>query len=297
MKLSVHPTIILNPASGQGDPEQRVRQVRQAAKSLGWKGKLVQTTPDKLATYAANIEYGQGQRDFIICGGDGTVIEAIEALINKDVAMGIVPLGTGNLLAKNLGLPLNLPEAMAVALLGEPKSIDIGQANDSYFAIMAGMGLDAYIMRDTSRSLKNILGLSAYYVTGFKKMWHRPIRFQIQVDEAVQQFQAKTVLVANMGKFGGKLEAVPNTSADDGRLKVGVIKARNFRQLLDVAKALLQGNINLSRYYVLLEGRQILIKTLGQAQPYQCDGNDFSPVSALKLTIHPQAIKIRVPKL
>src|SRR5690606_11771615 len=102
------PTIILNPASGQGDPKQRKSDILKAAKKLGWSGKIIETTPDKLATFAVDQEWKSGARHFIICGGDGTIIEAIASILNKDATIGIVPLGTGNLLAKNLGIPLEI---------------------------------------------------------------------------------------------------------------------------------------------------------------------------------------------
>jgi diacylglycerol kinase (ATP) len=290
-----HPTIILNPASGQGDPQQRHRSILRAARGLGWQGKLIKTTPDKLATYAAEMEYQRGQRSFIICGGDGTIIEAIEALVNKKATIGIVPLGTGNLLAKNLNLPLNIPGAMEVALRGKSRPIDIGQANQTYFAIMAGMGLDAEIMRSTSRQLKNMFGLAAYYWTGVQKISRRPTRFHIEIDGAELEFRAKTILVANMGKFAGQFEAVPHARPDDGALKIGVIKASTFGQLADVALAAMRGNANKSKYYTLLEGKQVTIRPVGDPQPYQCDGNDYPPAAALNINIHHHAIKVIGP--
>lgn len=291
MATSNSAAIILNPASGQGDPRRR-KVIAQAAKQAGWSGTIIETTPDRLANFAVAQEFERGQRHFVICGGDGTVTESLEVLVNQDATIGIVPLGTGNLLAKNLHLPLEVHAAMGIALHGQPVKIDIGQANHLFFAVMAGIGLDAEIMQQTNRQLKNKFGQLAYYWSAFKNMHSAPVKYQIEVDGRAFRTTARTVLVANFGKITGNLEAVLHTSHDDGVLNIGIIRARTILQFLDLVSAAIKGNINHSRQFKLLHGQNITITPIGQPQPFQCDGNDYPPTQQLAITIHPESVSI-----
>lgn len=291
--MAKHPaTIILNPVSGQGNPDEHRMRIIQAARQHNWDGQLIETTPTRLTNLIVAEEVQKGSRHFVICGGDGTITEVLEAVINRDVTVGIVPLGTGNLLAKNLNLPLDIDQAVKVALLGQLTSIDIGQANHVYFAIMAGMGLDAQIMQQTNRRLKNIFGQLAYFGVGLKNLMLRSGRFVITVDGQSRKITAKSVLVANLGKMGHNIEAVPHTNKDDGQLKIGIIQAKTWLQFIDLLLATLKGDINASRHYQLLQGHKVKIVPLDGPQPFQCDGNDYPPVDTLTITIHPHALRI-----
>ncbi|CAN5177257.1 hypothetical protein BH11PAT1_BH11PAT1_2920 [soil metagenome] len=119
--------IIVNPASGLGDGSDRTKHIKELAEARGWRGKIVETTRRKGASEIAKSAIRQGVTHLIICGGDGTVMEVLEVIMQTKVTLGVVPLGTGNLFARNLAIPLEMSEALKIALLGTIQQIDICQ--------------------------------------------------------------------------------------------------------------------------------------------------------------------------
>jgi diacylglycerol kinase (ATP) len=118
-----------------------------------------------------------------VWGGDGTMQRCIDALPGKDVSMAVLPAGTANLLAANLGIPKDLPIAVQIGLHGERKKLDVGVINDEHFAVMAGAGFDAFMIRDADRGLKDRAGRLAYVFTGAKNLRH---------DESLPQSYARS---------------------------------------------------------------------------------------------------------
>lgn len=287
--------IILNPVSGRIEPKRKKQDILILAKKYSWKGRLVQTSLKKNATNLAEEAIKNGSTHIIVCGGDGTVMEVLGAALKKKVVIGVVPLGTWNLFVKNLDIPDNLEQAMEIAFLGKERAIDTGNANGIFFSIMAGIGLDAQIMKETSRELKNKLGIIAYMITITKKLKFSSGLFQIVIDnKKAVVHRAKSVLVANMGKITGGIQLVPKAHPQSGKLQVGIVKARNISAWFNLIANALKGDVNNSPYYTLLAGKEIYIKSLRGLMPYECDGNHFPPVQELKITIYPQSINVKV---
>ncbi|HUQ84870.1 MAG TPA: diacylglycerol kinase family protein [Candidatus Limnocylindrales bacterium] len=163
-----HALIIVNPVSGLGDPKKRRELIKNTAKEVGWIGEYEETTLRKSAGYIAKNAIKKGIKHIVVCGGDGTVMEALVAAVKKPVNVGVVPLGTGNLFARNLDLPLETEKAVKLALTGNAEKIDIGVANGKYFSIVAGMGIDVDMIKDATRELKNKLGFFAYILLQLK---------------------------------------------------------------------------------------------------------------------------------
>ena len=172
----------------------------------------------------------------IIWGGDGSVQRAVDTLAGTSVPLAIMPAGTGNLFATNLGIPKTVPEALEVALRGNERKIDLGRVNGEHFGVMMGIGLDADMIKDADGGLKDALGRLAYVWTGARSI--NSARFKVRVDIDGERFfkgAAGCVLVGNMGQLTGGIEAFPDARPDDGVLDVGVITADS---LLDWSRAL-----------------------------------------------------------
>jgi diacylglycerol kinase family enzyme len=125
-----HAFIIVNPVSGLGNAKDRTDKILSAARALGWKGVFAETTPEKNAGSIAAAAIKKGTTHIVACGGDGTILEVLTAAVKKAVVVGIVPLGTGNLFARNLDIPLRLEDAMQIALTGKVIRVDVGRANE-----------------------------------------------------------------------------------------------------------------------------------------------------------------------
>ena len=154
--------VILNPVAGQDDPARVRRQIGGALAVRGASFDLVETAgagdAERLAQQAVGLGYGC----VVAAGGDGTIAEVITGLAGGAVPLGIIPLGTGNQLAANLGIPPDVERAVEVAVNGRPRPIDIGQlGNGRYFALMAGAGWDAEVMGSCTRELKDRWGFGA----------------------------------------------------------------------------------------------------------------------------------------
>jgi len=283
---------IVNPASGKGseDPSEHILNL---ATSLGWSGPSYLTTPHTDATAMAQKALAEGATRLVACGGDGTVMEVAQAIVGKDVELAVVPLGTGNLLSRNLGLPLKMEEAIELALSGTAAVVDCGRANDTYFLINAGIGLDAQIMSQTSSDSKEKFGVLAYVLSALKYAGGRSSRFSISIDgQEARHYRAKTIFVANMGKIQADIALVDGADPTDGQLDVAVIEASSPLDWLSLAFNLLRRKPHRSAGYRTFSAQKCIVTVEGNALPYQCDGNDFDPVSGLALDVIPGGITI-----
>lgn len=288
--------IIVNPASGKEDFLERKSSIEKEAGKFGWKGEIEETTLKKSAFVIARRAIRIKIKHIIVCGGDGTLMEVISAAVGKSVIISVVPMGTGNLLAKNLKIPLDYKDAVKTAFLGTPLKIDVGKANGTFFAIMAGIGFDAQMMRDADRDLKSKIGVAAYVLSGLKNLLKTRGEYRMKVDrKEYGVFKAKSIIVANMGKITGGIKAVPTANPKSGSFKIGIIKANTLYSWANIAINALQGNINKSQHYILLEGKHIEINSLRSPMPYECDGNNFKPTHKLVIDIFPGSVNVLIP--
>jgi diacylglycerol kinase family enzyme len=219
----VNPTKVTNPAA--------LRQRAEAFMSrVGWEPPLwLETTVDDPGVGMCNQAIAEGCEVVFVCGGDGTVMAGATALAGTDVPMAIVPLGTGNLLARNLDLPLDdEAAALRIGVNGATRQIDVGAIEDRRFVVMAGLGFDAAIMRDAPERLKKTVGWPAYVVSGAKHMRGRRISVSITIDDGEpMERRVRTVLVGNVGKLQGGLLLLPSARPDDGVFDIAVLAPRN----------------------------------------------------------------------
>jgi diacylglycerol kinase family enzyme len=189
----------------------------------------------------------------LACGGDGTVTACAEGVTDTGVPLAIIPLGTGNLLARNIGLT-GLDEALAVALGGVQQPIDAGRVNGALFVVMAGLGLDARMLIDASDPLKKRLRWFAYAISAARLLGDRPMRATVSADGARRRrMRANTLIVGNVGWLRGGLPLLPDARPDDGMLDAVVLIARGLPGWLAVAA-------------------EVLLRRPDQEQPWGLDG-------------------------
>ncbi|HEU0302527.1 MAG TPA: diacylglycerol kinase family protein [Longimicrobium sp.] len=231
--------IVINPAAGQADTERVLRLLAGAFAVRGASFDVTSTTEAGHAQRAAKEAVAHGYRAVVAVGGDGTVGEVITGLAGSDVPVGIVPKGTANQVASNLGIPTDIEAAVEVAVNGVPAPIDLGQLEDGrYFALAAGAGWDAEVMANASRELKDRYGFFAYVYaalrTGVKPPLHR---YRIVADGREMRVRAAMVLLANMGQFVTKtippvqVTVAPDVSYQDGKLDVCIFAPRTVRDV------------------------------------------------------------------
>lgn len=232
----------------------------------------------------------------LVWGGDGTVRRCINALVAEDakVELAILPAGTANLLAKALHVPIDLHDALDVALHGIPRPIDIGMVNGEAFAVMAGTGFDAVMIRDADDA-KDRLGRFAYIRAGARNLSHQGAEVKLEVDgTAWFEGRAACVLVGNVGRILGGLEVFPDARFDDGVLDIGVLTARRRRDWLRVGARAVIGRIDSSPLVQITKGTEVRIR-LDRPLPWQLDGGDQPRAKKFDVSVLPGRQSILVP--
>ena len=167
-----------------------------------------------------------------VWGGDGTVQRSIDAMGGSETPLAILPAGTANLLATNLGIPQDIEQAVRIGLYGARRKLDVGRFNGERFAVMAGAGFDAAMIRQADGTLKDRFGRAAYVWTGSQNLRVKPFKAKIEVDGAPWYTGAAScILFGNVGRLFGGVEVFHDARPDDGRLELGVVRTGRAARL------------------------------------------------------------------
>lgn len=243
-----------------------------------------------------------GVERVLVWGGDGTVRRCIDALMtddrSSDVAIGVLPAGTANLLAHNLEIPLDLRGAVENALHGEPRRIDVGVVNDEeHFAVMAGAGFDAVLIADADESgAKERWGRLGYVMAGARSMKISPAEAMVTVDgDPWYTGVAASVIAGNVGSLFGGLCAFPHASPTDGRLEVGVAAARTRSEWARLFGAAVTHRIEASPFVQQTSGQKIIVE-FDRTLPWQVDGGDRGRADRFEFQCLPRAVAVCQPR-
>jgi YegS/Rv2252/BmrU family lipid kinase len=235
----------------------------------------------------------------IVWGGDGIVQRSIDVLAQekggRKIPLAIMPAGTGNLLAGNLGIPVDLEKAVELAFSGSHRRIDLGRLNGEHFAVMAGVGFDGAMIRDADRSMKDRLGKLAYVWTGLRHVNGAAPMAKVLVD-GVEWFddEASCVLVGNVGTITGGIHAFDDAKPDDGWLDVGVATAQGAMQWARALGTMAVGRSDHSPFVRMTRARRIDVK-LREKLEYELDGGAREAVKKLTVRIAPAAVTVCAP--
>ena len=237
----------------------------------------------------------EGAEVIFIWGGDGTIQRCVDALANKDATLAILPAGTANLLAINLGIPLDLVGALEVGLHGVGRKIDSGSFNGEHFAVMAGTGFDAFMIKGTGKKLKERIGRLAYFYSGTKNLSATRVKAKIEVDgEIFFNGKVSCVIAGNVSKGLGGVELFSSALPDDGHLNLAVITAKNPLDWARTFGKITLGKAEKSPFVEMAHGKEFKI-TVNRPFPYELDGSMRPSVKKMKIKIHPHSITIQTP--
>ena len=229
-------------------------------------------------------------------GGDGMVQRCVDVLAGSSVSLAIIPAGTANLFATNLGIPKDIEQAVAIGLRGERRSLDVGRFNGERFAVMAGAGFDAAMIRDAGDGgLKDRFGRVAYVWTGSKNLRSKPFRAEIKVD-GVGWYKGKAscILLGNVGELFGGVEAFEDARPDDGMLELGVVTAEGLLEWGRMIARTAVGTASKSPFVQTTKARSVKVK-LDRKVLYELDGGDRTKVKSFKVKVEAGAITVCVP--
>jgi diacylglycerol kinase (ATP) len=276
---------------GGGLPELRTVLAQEGFTDPLW----YEVARSRQAPKRARHALKQGADVLFVWGGDGTVQRCIDVVAGSGTALAILPAGTANLLATNLGIPADLPGAVRVGLHGERRPLDTGTVNGEHFAVMAGAGFDARMINEADRGLKDRIGRAAYLYAGARNLSARRAKATITVDG--QQFfkgRISCVLVGNVGKVLGGVEAFSGAQPDDGLLELGVVTAKNPVEWARTLGRVALGKSEKSPFVQLTRGKKFRIR-FDRPLLYELDGGTRPATAKMRIKVHPASITICVP--
>lgn len=294
--------VVLNPSKVE-DVGQFKSIVTQMARDAGWSDPhWYETTVEDSGTGQAHEAAVDGADLVMVCGGDGTVREVCAELAGTGIPVGIIPAGTGNLLARNLQVPLFLRAAIDVALNGQDRAIDMvkvsgDEIDESHFLVMAGMGFDAAIMEGVNEDIKAKVGWLAYVWSALKALMFPTMKLEISVDGGeFTKHRARTVVIGNVGSLQGGMVLLPDATIDDGQVDVVLLYPRRFLSWIPlVLRVMSRREERAGESVARFTGRQIIVRASTEV-PRQIDGDTIAQGHELSCeNIHGRLL-VRVPR-
>ena len=280
------------------DPRRFLERCRSAAEARGWAAWFgpADAAADSLALARHAVTAGASL--VFAAGGDGTVRACAEALAGSGVPMAIVPLGTANLTARALGVPARSDRAVEAGFCGRDRTIDLARvegAGGTWFAAMAGIGLDAAVVAAAGDQLKRRFGWAAYAAAGMRKLATTPHEFTVCLDDADPlRRRARSVVVANAGLLPGGFTLLPRARLDDGLLDVGILAPSGTWDWIRLAGRVLARDRRQDPALQRLQARRVRISA-DAVLPRQVDGEIVPPSRALSVCVCPGTLLVRLP--
>ena len=289
--MSTRALLLVNRNSRQG--QERYQEVINCLNHLGLT--IIAESTEDATQLGKFIRQYQEEIDLVIVGGgDGTLNAAIEAIIETQLPLGILPLGTANDLARTLAIPNSLPEACKIIAAGKLRRIDLGWVNNKYFFNVASLGLSVNITQQLTKEIKRRWGVFAYAVIALQVIWKsRPFSAEIRIND--QSFLVKTVQIAvgNGRYYGGGMAVVHDAAIDDQRLDLYSLEIDHWWQILPLLPAMRRGRHIQWPNVRALYGQEITVYTR-KPHSINTDGEITTYTPAIFRVI-PQAIAIFVP--
>ena len=292
--------VVLNPVAGHSRERVPSLLERHFAE-VNWAWELYETTGEERVAdvVRAALERSDGAIDLVVAaGGDGTVSGVAGGLVDVQIPMGIIPVGTGNALARELNIPLNVGAALDL-LTGEHAlaELDAMQVGERFFVLNFSVGLSSLMTYHTAREDKRRFGRVAYVWTGLMKLFgYQPHRFDVTVDGERTRWRAVEVMIANSGAIGDpSLRWSPQVKLNDGRIDVCIVRAKSVLDYLRLTWAVLLGRQRHEPHLQhLIAERDVAVNTSSHL-PVQGDG-DFIGWPPVAVEVVPGAVQVVVPR-
>jgi YegS/Rv2252/BmrU family lipid kinase len=285
--------LLVNHHSRQG--QERYQEAINCLNELGLK--LITESTENPRQLGDMIRRYQQEIDLVIVGGgDGTLNAAVGAIVDTQLPLGILPLGTANDLARTLGIPNSIPQACQIIANGQLRRIDLGLVNDKYFFNVASLGLSVKITQELTKEMKRRWGIFAYAAIAFQVIWKsRLFSAEIRIND--QSFHVKTVQIAvgNGRYYGGGMAVVHDAAIDDQRLDLYSLEMDHWWQILPLLPAMRQGRHIDWPNVRALQGQEITVYTR-KPHSINTDGEITTHTPAV-FRVLPQAIAVFAPEI
>ncbi|MCI0694869.1 diacylglycerol kinase family lipid kinase [candidate division KSB1 bacterium] len=283
---------IINPNAGfRRDKRHLYNLIRRRCKGLDFK--IAHTHGPGDATRMAQQAADEGYATVVAVGGDGTVNETASGLVGTETALGIIPRGSGNGLARSLNVPLQAAKALEVIGTGKTYRIDAGRAAHRYFFVVTGVGFDASVgSKFNSASWRG--PLPYFYLAAREFANYQPEPLRLRLENEVMEMTPFLVTIANTQQYGNGAVIAPHARPDDGILDVCVIRPMNFAEFVMNAPKLFNGKADTIPLITYYRSRFAVIEKAGSVL-FHVDGEVQTADGVVEISVLPQALKVIVP--
>ncbi len=291
LPVSSRALLLINRHARQG--EKRLSEAISCLKQLGFN--LVEESIENPKNISELILRYQHEVDLVIVGGgDGTLNAAVDALVEVQLPLGILPLGTANDLARTLGIPNSLNEACKVIAYGDLRRVDLGLVNGKYFFNVASLGLSVKITQRLTKEVKRRWGILAYAAIALQVIWEsRPFSAEIRINGKSLHVKTVQIAVGNGRYYGGGMAVVHDATIDDQRLDLYSLEIAHWWQIIPLLPAMRQGRHIYRRGVRAIQGQNIEIFTR-KPRPINTDG-EITTYTPAHFRVVPNALAILVP--
>lgn len=299
--------IVVNPTKFTDLGSLRV-QIDEVCRAHGWGSPIwAETTVADPGRGQARAAVEQGAQLVCSLGGDGTVRAVAQGLLGTTTPLALLPGGTGNLLARNLGLPIDsIEKALVVALTGRDRRVDVGRVSidrsgedhrpqEDIFLVMAGIGFDAAVMADAPERLKRHVGPAAYLVSGVRNMKGPQFKVRLDVDGGPElSRRTRTVLIGNCGRLFGGVVLMPEARVDDGLLDTIILSPKGVVGWTAVAARVLSRRRHGHSIVDHYTGTRVSLRA-DRPEEVQVDGDTMGAARSVSAWVDPGALVVRMP--
>jgi YegS/Rv2252/BmrU family lipid kinase len=287
--------VIVNPTAHNAPSRKRLGEADRWLRAQGWQADWRETEGPGQATALAAGAAERGLPLVFVCGGDGTLNEAVNGLAGTDTALALIPAGTVNIWAKEMQIPRRPVKAVKAAIEGDRRRVDLGRAGERYFLLMAGYGLDGAIARRVNLGLKSRLGAIMYAFAAVRESFrYRSTPVTLRFDGEEHTADVLMLIVGNTRNYAGLVEITRQAQVDDGLLDVCVFQGKGTLDIiLHTLRTLLRRHLQSKK--VLYRQTRRLELAWREPLPVQLDGDAYE-LSPTKLEIAPSALWVAVPK-
>jgi YegS/Rv2252/BmrU family lipid kinase len=284
---------IINKYSGTGFQSSIEGKIIDACGRYSLEATLEYTTHKGHATELAQQAVAEGYERVFVVGGDGTVNEVAQGLVNTGVALGILPKGSGNGLARHLQIPLRMDRALRLLHRYQTVPIDTLRINDTISINVSGVGFDAHVASKFGKNGKRgLLGYAKLILREFRRF--KEFEVKASLDDQVVVRKSFIVAIANSSQFGNNVRVAPHASVCDGEMEICFIRKVPLQQALGFTARMFTGRVTRSKYIEIKKASRFVAE-FSEAIPYHIDGESYPATDRLTAEIQPASIHVMLP--
>jgi diacylglycerol kinase (ATP) len=286
---------ILNPHAGRKKKaKELVDLIDQLMKTSGHTYEFAYTIDAGDATQISKQAIREKFDVIVAVGGDGTVNEVASGLVHTDGILGIIPVGSGNGVARSLNIPLNIPESIKYLFSPKISCIDIGKINDKFFIGVCGIGYDALISKKFQQF--GIRGPIPYFLIGVKEfMEYHPQNYILEFETGILKKKALTIAFANTRQYGNDAIIAPDADPTDGFLDICLIESLSYPEVVKILPMLFKGNIQENPKYIHKRCKSVKVRSEKEKLIIHRDGEPDEIANNLDIRIEEKALWVCSP--